>query len=101
MNGLMFGGIILCAFVVFTYMLLVGKSEMETEYDKKKDDEEQMQFIKKYNDSHILLILLRRIFPFLCSGRIYPDSGNTHRSFSDLHLPYQHSTVQPSLQQGV
>lgn len=53
MNGLMFGGIILCAFVVFTYMLLVGKSEMETEYDKKKDDEEQMQFIKKYNDSHI------------------------------------------------
>lgn len=53
MNGLMFGGIILCAFVVFTYMLLVGKSEMETEYDKKKDDEGQMQFIKKYNDSHI------------------------------------------------
>ena len=52
MNGLIIGGIFLCAFVVFIYMLLVGKSEMETEYDKKKDDEEQMQFIKKYNELH-------------------------------------------------
>lgn len=52
MNGLIIGGIFLCAFVIFIYMLLVGKSEMETEYDKKKDDEEQMQFIKKYNELH-------------------------------------------------
>lgn len=52
MNGLIIGGIFLCAFVVFTYMLLIGKSELETEYDKKKNDAEQMQFIRKYNESH-------------------------------------------------
>lgn len=53
MNGLIIGGIFLCAFAVFIYALLMGKSEIETEYDKKKNDEEQIQFIKKYNDSHI------------------------------------------------
>lgn len=48
MSGLLIGGILVCAFSVFTYTLIVGKTIMETEYEREKEDEEQIEFMKKY-----------------------------------------------------